>query len=75
MPFEVQTEADIASIEARAKASNAALRPSVLTVYAVERCIDFERWDRQLRVQEVELASIADFADKMKNLPQIGGEA
>lgn len=43
--------------------------------YAVERCIDFERWDRQLQVQEVELASIAEFADKMKNLPQIGGEA
>jgi hypothetical protein len=42
--------------------------------YAVERCIDFERWDRQLQVQEVELASIADFADKMKNLPKIGGE-
>jgi len=32
MPFEVQTEADIASIEARAKASKSAPRPSVLSV-------------------------------------------
>jgi hypothetical protein len=42
---------------------------------AIEKLIDHERWDRALMVQEVELASIRDFAEKMKNLPQIGGLA
>jgi hypothetical protein len=42
---------------------------------AIEELIDWERWDRQIMVQDVELASIAEIADKMKNLPQIGGEA
>jgi hypothetical protein len=42
---------------------------------AIADLIDWELWDRQVRVQEVEFASIASFADKMKNLPQIGGEA
>jgi hypothetical protein len=42
---------------------------------AIEELIDWERWGRQTMVQDVELASIAEIADKMKNLPQIGGEA
>jgi hypothetical protein len=42
---------------------------------AIRSLIDFDLWDRQIMVQNVELASIAEIADKMKNLPQIGGEA
>jgi hypothetical protein len=38
---------------------------------AIEGLIDFELWNRQLRVQEVELKCISDFADTIKNLPQI----
>jgi hypothetical protein len=38
---------------------------------AVEGLIDVELWDRQVRVQEVELQCIADFADRVKNLPQV----
>jgi len=37
---------------------------------AIEGLIEFETWDRQLHVQEVELESIRDFADTIKNLPQ-----
>jgi hypothetical protein len=40
---------------------------------AIEEQIDWELWNRQIVVQNVELRSIADFADRMKNLPQIGG--
>jgi hypothetical protein len=37
----------------------------------IEGLIDFEPWNRQVAVQEVELKCIADFADKVKNLPQV----
>ena len=37
---------------------------------AIEALIDFELWNRQIAVQEVELRCIADFAEKIKNLPQ-----
>jgi hypothetical protein len=37
---------------------------------AIQERIDFELWDRQVAIQEVELKSIADFADTVKNLPQ-----
>ena len=40
---------------------------------AVRGLIDRERWDRQVMVQNVEFASIAEIADRMKNLPQVGG--
>ncbi len=42
---------------------------------AIEEHIDWELWDRQEMVQEAELASIQEFADKLKNLPQIEGPA
>jgi len=42
---------------------------------AIEQRIDWDRWNRQIMVQDAELASIAEFADRMKNLPQIGGAA
>jgi hypothetical protein len=35
--------------------------------------IDFELWQRQVAVQEVELKRIADFADRIKNLPEVSG--
>jgi hypothetical protein len=40
---------------------------------AVRSLIDMDRWQRQLYVQRVELDCIADFATRMRNLPQIGG--
>jgi hypothetical protein len=42
---------------------------------AVTNLIDFKAWNRQVQVQEVELASIASFMDTIKNLPQAGLEA
>lgn len=42
---------------------------------AVGGLIDFDRWNRQAQIQNVELATIQGFADTMKNLPQIGGLA
>ena len=41
---------------------------------AVRELIDFERWDRQVAVQQVELDCIHEFAARMKNLPQLGAE-
>ena len=38
---------------------------------AVESLIEWDSWNRQLEVQELELNCIADFADRMKNLPQL----
>jgi hypothetical protein len=32
--------------------------------------IEPEAWNRQLEVQQVEMNCIADFADRMKSLPQ-----
>jgi hypothetical protein len=40
---------------------------------AIEGKIDFELWYRQVAVQEVEFRCIADFVEKMKNLPQVDG--
>ena len=36
----------------------------------VERLIEWDPWNRQLEVQQVEMNCIAEFADRMKNLPQ-----
>jgi hypothetical protein len=36
---------------------------------AVEGLIDYDLWNRQIQVEEVELASIADIAERMKSLP------
>jgi hypothetical protein len=36
----------------------------------IERLIDFELWNRQTAVQEVELKCIVEFADTVKNLPR-----
>ena len=44
-------------------------------VEAVTDLIDFDRWNRQVEVQQIELNCIAEFADRMKNLPQLGGPA
>ena len=41
---------------------------------AVKYLIDFERWNRQVSVQAVELACIVDFAERMKGLPQLNPE-
>jgi hypothetical protein len=38
---------------------------------AIEVLIDFELWNRQVAVQAVELKCIAEFADTVKNLPQV----
>jgi len=38
---------------------------------AIEDLIDFDLWNRQIAVQQVELKSIADFADRVKSLPQV----
>jgi hypothetical protein len=40
---------------------------------AIDALVDRELWDRQLAVQQVELDCILEFAERMKNLPQIGG--
>jgi hypothetical protein len=40
---------------------------------AVSELIDFEIWNRQVAVQEVEFKSIAEFANRMKQLPQQEG--
>jgi hypothetical protein len=40
---------------------------------AIEGLIDVDLWNRQVDVQEVELKCIADFADTVKNLPQVSG--
>jgi hypothetical protein len=37
---------------------------------AIRAKIDWEIWNRQVQVEEVELKCIADFADTVKNLPQ-----
>ena len=37
---------------------------------AIEGLIDFDLWNRQVAVQEVELQCIADFVDTVKNLPR-----
>jgi hypothetical protein len=39
----------------------------------VELLVDLELWNRQIEVQQVELNCISEFAERMKNLPQIGG--
>jgi hypothetical protein len=38
---------------------------------AIEELIVWEPWNRQIAVQEVELRCIADFANRVKSLPQI----
>lgn len=38
---------------------------------AIEGLIDWDLWNRQVAVQAVELRCIADFADRVKNLPQV----
>ena len=38
---------------------------------AIESLIDFDLWNRQRAVQQVELNCIADFVDRVKNLPQV----
>jgi hypothetical protein len=37
---------------------------------AIRSKIDWDLWNRQVDIQEVELACIRDFADRIKNLPQ-----
>ncbi len=44
-------------------------------VEAVTGLIDFDLWDRQVEIQNVELSCIAEFAERMKYLPQLGGGA
>lgn len=39
---------------------------------SVQSSIDRERWNRQVAVQQVELNCIADFAERIRNLPQAG---
>jgi len=39
---------------------------------SVRSLIDRERWNRQVAVQQVELNCIADFAERIRNLPQAG---
>jgi hypothetical protein len=37
---------------------------------AIEGLIEWNSWNRQVEIQQVEMNCIADFADRMKNLPQ-----
>jgi hypothetical protein len=39
--------------------------------HAVRGLIDWERWQHQVEVQEVELQCIVDIANQIKNLPQV----
>jgi hypothetical protein len=39
---------------------------------AVESLVDHALWNRQVMVQQVELNCIAEFAERMKSLPQLG---
>jgi hypothetical protein len=39
---------------------------------AITALIDFDAWNRQVAAQDVELKCIAQFADRVKNLPQLG---
>jgi hypothetical protein len=41
---------------------------------AITALIEPEAWNRQIKVQEVEANCIRDFADRMKNLPQLPAE-
>ena len=41
---------------------------------AVLKLVDRERWNRQIAVQKIELDCISEFAERMKNLPQINPE-
>lgn len=41
---------------------------------AVKRLVDHALWERQLMVQQVELNCIAEFAERMKSLPQLAAE-
>ena len=38
---------------------------------AIEGLIDFDRWNRQIGVQQVELNCIAEFVERVKSLPQL----
>jgi hypothetical protein len=38
---------------------------------AVAGLIDYDLWNRQLTVQQLELNCIAEFAERMKSLPQL----
>ena len=40
---------------------------------AVKSLVDREIWNRQIAIQDIELNCIKDFAERMKNLPQIRG--
>jgi len=42
---------------------------------AVSGLIEFEPWNRQVRIQQIELQCIRDFADRVKNLSQTEPEA
>jgi hypothetical protein len=42
---------------------------------SIKGLIDFDDWDRQVKVQQEELKCIVEFADKMKNLPPPPSEA
>ena len=42
---------------------------------AVLKLVDRERWNRQIEVLQIELDCISEFAERMKNLPQINMEA
>ena len=37
---------------------------------AIQSLIEWDAWDRQVQVQQVEMNCIAEFADRVKNLPQ-----
>jgi hypothetical protein len=39
--------------------------------HAVMGLVDWELWQHQVEVQQVELKCIADFADRIKNLPRV----
>lgn len=66
--FRRQFGADAATVELDALPA-AELRRRV--EQAVTGLIDFEKWNRQVAVQEVEFASIIHIADTLKSLPQV----
>ncbi len=69
--FRRQFGADAATVELDALPA-AELRGRVNA--AIESLVDRALWEHQLRIQQVELNCIADFAARMKSLPQLGAK-
>jgi len=68
--FRQRFGADAATVELDALPASE-LRGRVAS--AVSQMVDRELWDRQVEIQRIELSCIADFAERMQKLAQLGG--